>query len=68
MEASEIVLLSVALLLGFFAYHLSYHMEWHWGVGGFLALVPLAATFFLGIFGLLGSAVFVGSLYRASSS
>jgi hypothetical protein len=39
---------------------------WHWSVGVLLASVPVVATFFFGIVGLLGSALFVGALYKAS--
>jgi hypothetical protein len=39
---------------------------WHWAVGVLLASVPVVATFFFGIVGLLGSALFVGALYKAS--
>ena len=39
---------------------------WHWAVGVLLGSVPVVATFFFGIVGLLGSALFVGALYKAS--
>lgn len=67
MEPTAIILLLIALGLGFLAFRLAHGMDWHWSVGLTLALIPIALTFFMGIFGLLGSAVFVGGLYKAAA-
>jgi hypothetical protein len=61
------VILFVALVLSVLAFRVTAGMGWHWSAAVFFALVPLAATYFLGIIGLLGSAVFVGGLYKASA-
>jgi hypothetical protein len=62
-----IAILLVALALSVLAFRLSTGMGWHWGSAAFLGLVPLAATYFFGLIGLLGAAAFVGSLYKASA-
>ena len=67
MAWDEGFLLIIALVLGALAFRLSSTMGWHWALGLFLALLPFAASLLLGIIGLLGSAVFVGALYRASA-
>ena len=57
----------MALALSVLAFRLSTGMGWHWGSAVFLGLVPLAATYFLGLIGLLAGAAFVGSLYKATA-
>ena len=67
MNPLGIVLLLIALILGAGAFRLSTSMGWHWGLAVVLALIPVVATFFLGVLGLLGSALFVGGLYKATA-
>jgi hypothetical protein len=67
MEPAEFILLGIALALGFMLYRLAVGNDWHWGFGVLLALFPLGFTLFLGIYGLLISAVFVGGVYKASA-
>jgi len=61
------VLLFVVVVLGVLAFRVTAGMGWHWSAAVFFALVPPAATYFLGIIGLLASAAFVGALYKASA-
>ena len=67
MNPLGIVLLLIALVLGAGVFRLSTSMGWHWGLAVVLALIPPVATFFLGVLGLLGSALFVGGLYKATA-
>ena len=60
--------LFVALFLGVLVFRLSMGMSWPWGLALLLALIPPVATFFLGIIGLLGSALYVGAMYKAAGS
>jgi hypothetical protein len=64
-------LAAIYLLIGFFldvaAFRLLIHLGLHWAVSLALAALPPVATFFFGLFGLLGSALFVGALYKAAS-
>jgi hypothetical protein len=62
-----ILFLLVAVVLSTMAFRVSMGMGWHWGAALFLALIPLVATYFVGLIGLLASAVFVGGLYKASA-
>jgi hypothetical protein len=57
----------IALGLGAIVYQSAAGMDWHWGVSVPLALSPLAATFLFGVYGLFGSAIFVGAFYKASA-
>ena len=57
----------IGLVLGIIAFRLCISMDWHWGVGVFVGLVPVAAMFFFGWYGLGLSAIFVGALYKAWS-
>ncbi len=66
MDTGHIVLMLVAAVMAAGVLRLCRGMEWPWGLAVLLALVPLAATFFFGIFGLIGAAAFVGSLYKAA--
>ncbi len=68
MNPLAIVILLVAVGLGVLVFRLAWSQGWHWGLGLLLALLPVAVTFFFGILGLLGSALFVGALYKASGS
>ena len=63
-----IILLLPAAILGFLTFQLAVGMNWHIAVALILALVPIAATFFMGVFGFVGGAMFVGMMYRASSA
>ena len=63
----DILFWLVPAVLSVLAFRVTAGMGWHWLSAVFFGLVPLAATFFLGIFGLLASAVFVGGLYKASA-
>ena len=67
MSPLEILFLCVPLVLGVLAFRVTVGMGWHWTAAVFFALVPLAATYFVGLIGLLGSAAFVGALYKASA-
>jgi len=62
------VVMLIALVLAVLVFKLSSDMDWHWGVGIFLAAIPLAASYFLGIFGVIGSAMFVGAMFKAASA
>jgi hypothetical protein len=64
MSGLEVGLLAIALGLAVMVFRLSIRFGWHWSMCLILAAVPLAATFFFGIIGLLGSAVFVGGMYK----
>lgn len=65
MEPAELVLLAIALVLGFMVFRLAVGNGYHWALGLFLALFPLGFTLLIGIYGLLLSALIVGSLYKA---
>ncbi len=60
-----IAFLLIALVLSVMVFRLTREMEWHWGTVVVFALVPVVATFFFGILGLVASAFFVGGLYKA---
>jgi hypothetical protein len=62
-----ILFLLVAVVLGLMAYRVSLGMGMHLVTALFLALIPLVATYVVGLIGLLASAVFVGGLYKASA-
>ena len=59
--------MGIGVILGIAVFRLSLSMGWHWALAIFLAAIPIAGTFFLGIIGLLASAVFVGALYKATA-
>ena len=63
----DILFWLIPVVLGVLAFRVAAGMGWHWLTAVIFGLVPLAATFFLGVIGLLGSAVFVGGLYKASA-
>jgi hypothetical protein len=63
----ELLFWLIPIALGVMAFRVSADMGWRWPAAVFMGLVPLAATYFLGIIGLLASAVFVGGLYKASA-
>ena len=68
MHPSALIFVFLALGLGFITFRLvSRDFEWHWGVALFLAAVPIAMSFLFGMYGLLGSALFVGALYKAGA-
>jgi hypothetical protein len=60
------VYLTAGLGLGILTFRLSLSMGWHWGLAIVLGLIPVVATFFFGLIGLLGAALFVGALYKAT--
>lgn len=62
-----ILFLLVAAFLSLMAFRVSVGMGWHLVTAVFLALIPLIATYFVGLIGLLASAVFVGGLYKSSA-
>jgi len=59
--------LFVVAVLAVMAFRVSLGMGWHLSAALFMAAVPIAATYFVGLIGLLASAVFVGGLYKASA-
>jgi hypothetical protein len=61
------ILVLVSLVLSGIALRLAVSSEWGWGVGVFLALIPPGLTFLLGLYGLLGGALFLGALFKASA-
>jgi hypothetical protein len=68
MSPVAIVVLLFAVGLAVLVFRLSVGgFGWHWAVGLLLAAIPVAATFFFGLIGLLGAALFVGALYKASA-
>jgi hypothetical protein len=64
----EYSLLFIAVSLGVLAYFLLASLDLHWGACLAVALLPLAATFFIGVYGLLGSAVAIGGMYKAAGA
>lgn len=67
MTPLEGLFLLVPIVLGILAFRVSAELGWHWFVCLLFALIPLGATLLFGVIGLLGSAVFVGGLYKASA-
>jgi len=61
-----VFVLTVALVLSALIARLSFSMGWHWGLTLVVALIPLVAVYFLGVFGLVPSAALVSALYRSS--
>ena len=59
--------LLVAAVFSFLVYSLAAGMKWHKGAM-LLAVFPLLATYFLGIWGLIISALFVAAMFKASSA
>jgi hypothetical protein len=62
-----LLFLLVAVVLSVMAFRVSMGMGWHLGTAILLALIPLVSTYFVGLIGLLASAVFVGGLFKASA-
>lgn len=58
----------IGLVFSVVVYNLAVGMDWHWGFAVFLALVPIGAAVFMGIFGVIGSALFVGAMFKASAA
>lgn len=58
----------IAVIFAVLVFRLAVGMDWHWGFAACLAAVPLGATFFMGAFGLIGSAMFVAAMYKASAA
>jgi hypothetical protein len=66
MDVFSVLTLAVAVGLAALTFRLAVgEFGWHWAVGLLLAVIPVAATFFFGIIGLLGAALFVEVLYKA---
>ncbi len=59
--------LLIVLILSVLVFRVTTGMGWNWGLALCLALIPIGATLLFGIIGLLGSALFVGALYKASA-
>jgi hypothetical protein len=59
--------LSAGGVLGFLAFRVCRSMEWHWSIAVVAGLIPLAGSLFCGLYGLMGSALFVGGLYKATT-
>lgn len=62
-----IVLLIVACLIGIIVFKLGRDAGWHWAGALFVALIPVAFTFFLGIIGLLIAGAFAGAIWKATA-
>ncbi|MBX9583827.1 MAG: hypothetical protein K2X87_26295 [Gemmataceae bacterium] len=67
MDLAVLILLSVALVLGVMAFRLAIDIGWGAPTAVVLALIPPVASYFLGAYGLLGSAAMVGGMYKASA-
>ena len=68
MHPAALFFFFLALGLGFITFRLALRdFEWPWAVALFLAAVPIALSLFFGLYGLLGSALFVGGLYKAAA-
>ncbi len=67
MDPFGILFLVVAVVLGIMAFRAAMTIGLGWGVALLFGIIPIAATFVLGVIGLLGSAVMVGGLYKASA-
>lgn len=67
MDPLAILFLLVAAVLGIMAFRAAMTIGLGWGVALMFGVIPIAATFLLGVIGLLGSAVMVGGLYKASA-
>lgn len=61
-----LIFLGVAVVIGIIVFRLGLGADWHWAYCVLAALVPIAFTFFLGIIGLIISAVFAGAVYKAT--
>jgi hypothetical protein len=59
--------IAISLVLSAMAFWLSQSCNWHWSLGLFLAAIPPLLAFALGIYGLLGGALFLGSLFKAAA-
>jgi hypothetical protein len=62
-----IIFLVIAVVLSVLSFKVLLDFGMHWGVCLVLATVPVVATYFFGIIGLIGSALLVGALYKASA-
>jgi hypothetical protein len=67
MDPVEIGFFALPVFLGVLVLRLGRGNDWPWVTCLLLALVPLAATFFFAVYGLLLAALFVGGLYKASA-
>lgn len=59
--------IAISLALSGITFWLAQSCNWHWGTGLFLAAMPPLLAFLLGIYGLLGGAMFVGALFKAAA-
>ncbi len=57
----------IGIVLGILVFKLSRDFDWHWSIGLIIALIPIAATWFGGLFGLIPSALFVAALYKINT-
>jgi hypothetical protein len=67
MEAVEIGFFVIPFILGILVFSVTRSMDWHWSLCVILAAIPVVASFLFGVYGLLGSAMYVGGLYKASA-
>ena len=64
----DIVLLAIAVLMGVACFRLlQTSFDIHWSLCLLFGLLPVVATFFLGIFGLLLGGLLTGAMFKASS-
>ena len=60
-----VITMAAGLVLALMTFKVCLDMDaaWYWAV--LVALIPLAATFFFGIIGIIVAAAFVAAVYRA---
>jgi len=56
--------LAIGLALSIVVFWQSWTLGWHWGVGIVVSTIPLAFTFFLGMWGVVIAAVFTAALFN----
>jgi hypothetical protein len=66
MNPMAVVFLGISVVLGGLAFMVGSTWSTHWRV--LAALVPIAATFFIGFFGLFIGVFFVAALYKMSAN
>jgi hypothetical protein len=65
MDPFEIGMYAIPIALAILVFRLAWSMEWSWGLCIFFAVIPMVATYFLRVYGLLASAMYVGAMYKA---